>query len=355
VFDTLGGRTFHHVGEKGPIRPTGRLPATIPPMRAVLCKEFGPPESLVVEDVASTEPGPGQIRIAVHAAGLNFPDTLMVAGTYQFKPPFPFSPGMECAGVVDALGPGASLSIGDRVLAMPGTGGFAEEVVVHEVQTQRIPDTMSFVEAAGFPVTYGTTLHALRDRGRLRAGETLLVFGAAGGVGLNAVELGKILGANVIACAGSDAKLEIARKYGADHTINYSTESIKDRVKEITGGAGADVIFDPVGGDAFDQALRCIAWDGRLLVIGFAGGTIPSAPANLILLKNCSVVGVFWGAWAQREPAGNRANFEEMLGWFEEGKIRPHVSATFPLERVPEAMAALLSRSTTGKVVISTR
>jgi NADPH:quinone reductase len=323
-------------------------------MKAVVCREFGPPETLRVEDVESPEPGPGQIRIRVRAAGLNFPDTLMVAGTYQLKPPFPFTPGMEAAGVVDAAGEGSAFNAGDRVLAMTGTGAFAEEAVVGDAQAMRIPDTMSFDEAAAFPVTYGTTLHALRDRGRLRQGEALLVFGAAGGVGLNAVEIGKILGANVIACASSEAKLAVARAYGADHGIDYSTESIKDRVKEITGGAGADVVYDPVGGDAFDQALRCIAWDGRLLVIGFASGTIPKAPANLVLLKQCSVVGVFWGAWAQREPDANRRNFEEMLEWYRQGKIRPHVSATFGLERVPDAMQSLLSRRTTGKVVITT-
>jgi NADPH2:quinone reductase len=325
-------------------------------MRAVLCKEFGPPESLVVADIDVREPGPYEVRIDVHAAGLNFPDTLLIAGQYQMKPPFPFSPGMECAGVVEAAGPHVhDLAPGDRVLAMPGVGAFAEQVVVHVSQVMKIPDAMSFEEAAAFPITYGTTLHALIDRGALHEGETLLVFGAAGGVGLNAVELGAILGAEVIACAGSDAKLDLARTYGAKHVVNYSTESIKDRVKELTGGAGADVVYDPVGGDAFDQALRCIAWDGRLLVIGFASGRIPSAPANLVLLKQCSVVGVFWGAWAQKNPDANRAHFARMLGWFEQGRLRPHVSARYPLADVPEAMRALLGRSTTGKVVIDTR
>jgi len=325
-------------------------------MRAVLCKAYGPPESLVVDEVSSPEPGRGEVRVSVHAAGLNFPDTLMIAGTYQFKPPFPFSPGMECAGVIDAVGPDVStVQPGDRVMAMTGTGAFAEEVVTNEMSVMRIPDAMTFEEAAGFPVTYGTTMHALIDRGRLGEGQSLLVFGAAGGVGLNAVELGALLGASVIACASSEEKLAVARTYGAHHGIDYSKESIKDRVKEITGGKGADVIYDPVGGDAFDQALRCIAWDGRLLVIGFASGRIPSAPANLVLLKQCSIVGVFWGAWAQRDPHANRANFEQMFRWFEEGKIHPHVSATFPLDGVPEAMKALLSRSTTGKVVVSVR
>jgi NADPH2:quinone reductase len=325
-------------------------------MRAVLCKEFGPPSSLVVEDVPARDPGPYEVRLDVHAAGLNFPDTLLIAGQYQLKPPFPFSPGMECAGVVSSVGPHVTeLAVGDRVLAMPGIGAFAEQVVVHVSQTMKIPDAMPFAEAAAFPVTYGTTLHALQDRGALREGETLLVFGAAGGVGLNAVELGAILGAEVIACAGSDGKLELAKSYGAKHGINYSTESIKDRVKELTGGAGADVVYDPVGGDAFDQALRCIAWDGRLLVIGFASGRIPAAPANLILLKQCQIVGVFWGAWAQRNPDANRAHFERMLGWYEQGRLKPHVSARFGLEQVPEAMAALLGRSTTGKVVIEPR
>lgn len=301
-------------------------------------------------------PGSGQVKIAVHAAGLNFPDTLMVAGKYQVKPPLPFSPGMECAGVVMEVGAGVSeVKTGDRVMASPGVGAMAEEVIAPAAGTFRIPDSMSFEQAAGFPVTYGTTYYALVDRARLKPGEVLMVHGAAGGVGSNAVEIGKILGATVIATAGSDAKLEVARGYGADHTINYSTESIKDRTRALTLDRGADVIFDPVGGDVFDESLRCIAPEGRLLVIGFASGRIPSAPANLMLLKDASLVGVFWGGFTKRDPGRNRANFEAMFRWFEAGKLHPPVSKVFPLEAVPQAMNALLSRQATGKLVICVR
>jgi NADPH:quinone reductase len=301
-------------------------------------------------------PGSGQVRIAVHAAGLNFPDTLMVAGKYQVKPPLPFSPGMECAGVVMEVGAGVSeVKQGDRVMASPGIGAMAEEVIAAAAGTFRIPDDMSFEQAAGFPVTYGTVYYALVDRARLKPGEVLMVHGAAGGVGSNAVEIGKILGATVIATAGSDAKLEVARGCGADHTINYSTESIKERTRALTGDRGADVIFDPVGGDVFDESLRSLAPEGRLLVIGFASGRIPSAPANLMLLKDASLVGVFWGAFAKRDPARNRKNFEAMFRWFEAGKLHPHVSKVFPLDAVPQAMNALLSRQATGKLVIRVR
>lgn len=301
-------------------------------------------------------PGSGQVKIAVHAAGLNFPDTLMVAGKYQVKPPLPFSPGMECAGVVMEVGAGVSeVKTGDRVMASPGVGAMAEEVIAPAAGTFRIPDTMSFEQAAGFPVTYGTTYYALVDRARLKPGEVLMVHGAAGGVGSNAVEIGKILGATVIATAGSDAKLEVARGYGADHTINYSTESIKDRTRALTLDRGADVIFDPVGGDVFDESLRCIAPEGRLLVIGFASGRIPTAPANLMLLKDASLVGVFWGGFTKRDPARNRKNFESMFRWFEAGKLRPPVSKVYPLAAVPQAMNALLSRQATGKLVIRVR
>ena len=324
-------------------------------MRAVLCKAFGPPESLVVEDVPAPKLGPRKVRISVHAAGLNFFDTLMIVGQYQLKPPFPFSPGAECAGVVTEIGDGVtSVKPGDRVMATTGWGAVAEEAVAPEGNVFRIPARMSFNEAAGFPITYGTVYHALVDRGRLKAGEVLLVHGAAGGVGLNAVELGKILGATVIAAAGSDDKLQVAKRYGADHVINYSRESIRDRVKALTNDQGADVIFDPVGGDAFDQSLRCINWDGRLLVIGFASGKIPQAPANIVLIKGFSVVGVYWGAFAQRDPVRNRANFDTMLGWYEAGKLKPHVSMTFPLDQVPQALQALIQRKATGKVVITT-
>jgi NADPH2:quinone reductase len=323
-------------------------------VKAMIANAWGGPESLVYGDLPLAEMGPRSVRIKVHAAGLNFPDTLMIAGKYQFKPSFPFAPGMECAGIVEAVGEKVrDLKAGDRVLATTGHGSFAEAVIADAGGVYKIPDSMSFELAAGFPITYGTTYHALVDRGRMKKGEVLLVHGAAGGVGLNAVELGKVLGATVIGTVGSDEKAAIVKQYGADHVINYSTESIKDRVKELTGGNGADVIYDAVGGDAFDQSLRCIAWDGRLLVIGFASGRIPEAPANMALIKGCSIVGVFWGAFAAREADKNRANFAALFSLFEQGKLKPHVSATFPLTQVPQAMQALLSRKTTGKVVIT--
>ena len=322
-------------------------------MKAVLCNAFGPPESLVLEEVPSPPTGPGDVRVAVQAAGLNFPDTLIGAGKYQVKPAFPFSPGLECAGVIMDVGAEVrGLQAGDRVMALPDHGAMAEELVLGAHRVFRIPDRMTFVEAAGFAITYGTVMHAFADRAHLKAGETLLVHGAAGGVGLNAVELGKLMGATVIACAGTDEKLEVARQYGADHLVNYSTESIRDRVKALTNDKGADVIFDPVGGDAFDQSMRCIAWGGRLLVIGFASGRIPAAPANLILLKACDIVGVYWGGFMLHQPQKARENFAQLFRWFEEGRLRPHVSMTFPLYQVPEAMRALLSRKPTGKVII---
>ena len=296
------------------------------------------------------------MKIAVHAAGLNFPDTLMVAGKYQVKPPFPFSPGMECAGVVTEVGDEVTeVKPGDRVMAAPGHGGMAQEAIAPADFVFRIPDSMSFEQAAGFPVTYGTVYYALVDRAKLQPGETLLVHGAAGGVGSNAVEIGKILGAKIIATAGSEEKLAVAKGWGATEGINYSKESIKDRMKALTNGRGADVIFDPVGGDVFDESLRAIAMDGRLLVIGFASGRIPVAPANMMLLKNCAVVGVYWEGFARKNPKKNRANFEAMFRWFEAGKLKPVASKVFPLDQVPQAMNALLARQATGKLVISVR
>jgi NADPH2:quinone reductase len=325
-------------------------------MKAMVCKAWGGPDSLVFEDFPAAPLEPNEVRVAVAAAGLNFPDTLMIAGKYQIKPPFPFVPGSEVAGRVVEVGSACRrLKVGDRVMSttsMKGGGGFCEEAVVAEAMCFRIPDAMSWSEAAGFPITYGTTYHALVQRAHLKAGEVLLVHGAAGGVGLNAVELGKVMGATVNGTVGSDEKKDIVRQYGADHVINYSTETIKDRVKQLTGDKGADVIYDAVGGDAFDQSLRCIAWEGRLLVIGFASGRIPQAPANLLLLKGCEIVGVFWGSFAQREPETHRANFETMFKWYEQGKLKPHVSMTFPLAEVPQAMHALLARKSTGKIVI---
>ena len=324
-------------------------------MRAVVCRQYGPPSVLKLEELPDPVPGPGQVRLAVHAAGVNFADTLLVAGTYQEKPPFPFSPGLEAAGTVDAVGPGVThLKPGQRVMAVLGHGGFADLALAPAAAAVPIPDTMDFVTAAGFAVAYGTSHVALRHRGRLQAGETLLVHGAAGGVGLTAVQIGKVMGATVIATARGADKLAVAKANGADHAIDYAAEDVKARVNEITGNKGADVIYDPVGGDVFDASLRCIAWEGRLLVIGFAAGRIPSAPANLLLVKNASAVGVYWGAYMRRNPGVIRASFEELLRWYAEGRLAPHVSNTFEMAEAAAALEMLQQRKSTGKVVVVT-
>ncbi len=322
-------------------------------MKALVCRQYGPPESLVFEELPTPEVGPGQIRIRVHACGVNFPDTLIIEGKYQFKPEPPFAPGGEVAGIVDALGEGVTgFQTGDRVMALTGWGGYAEEVVVDADRVQALPDSMDFETGASFAMTYGTSIHALIQRGQLKEGETLLVLGAGGGVGLAAVELGKVLGARVIAAAGSAEKLAIAQAYGADELINYREESLKDRVKELTEGRGADVIYDAVGGDAFDDALRCINWNGRLLVVGFASGRIPTPPANLPLLKGCSIVGVFWGRFRQEEPEANRQNFETLFQWHRDGRLKPHISHRLPLAEGARAMRILTNREAIGKVVL---
>jgi NADPH2:quinone reductase len=324
-------------------------------MRAVLCKEWGGPEKLAVEDVPSPPIRDGAVRIAVHAAGINFADLLLISGQYQEKPPFPFTPGMEAAGTVTEVGAGvATLKAGDRVMALTGTGGYAEEIVVDVNRVYKIPDKMDFASAAGFPVVYGTSHGAFDWRAHLKSGEWLLVHGAAGGVGLTAVELGKVMGAKVIACAGSTEKLEIARQYGADHLIDYSREDIRERVKAITGGRGADVVYDPVGGDAFDASLRSIAWGGRIIIIGFASGHIPQAPANILLVKNIDVIGFYWGSYQARKPELLRDSYAKLLGWFEQGKLKPHISARIDLKDVAQAMNLLRERKSTGKVVLTT-
>jgi NADPH2:quinone reductase len=323
-------------------------------VKAVVCKAFGLPDMLVIGELPEPTPGEGQVQIQVKAAGVNFADTLMIAGKYQVKPPFPFAPGLECAGLVSAVGPKVQrLMVGDRVMAICGWGGMAELAVVDETAVIAIPESMEMTVAAGFPVIYGTVYHGLVDRGRLQSGETLLVHGAGGGVGLCAVEVGKLLGARVIATAGGDAKLQLAKSYGADHLIDYSREDIRERVKALTNGRGADVIFDPVGGDAFDHSLKAIAWDGRLLVVGFASGRIPAAPANLVLIKGCSVIGVIWGAFATRDPVRNRENFSILLRWHADRRLRPHISATYPMEHAADAFNALLQRKIAGKAVIA--
>ncbi|QQS12423.1 MAG: NADPH:quinone oxidoreductase family protein [Rhodospirillales bacterium] len=325
-------------------------------MRAMISEQIGGPESLVLKELPSAPLKKGQVRIAVHAAGVNFPDTLIIQDKYQFKPPRPFAPGHEVGGVVSEVGEGvADYKVGDRVIAAIGHGGYADEVVADQTQLLPMPPNMSFEEGAAFTMTYGTSYYALKQRADPKPGETLLVLGAAGGVGLTAVELGALMGLKVIAAVGSDEKMEICRKYGATMFVNYNTEKMRDKVKELTGGKGADIVYDAVGGDAFDEAIRCINWYGRLLVIGFASGRIPSLPANLALLKSCDVRGVFYGAWRAREPAEARKNFDEMFAWVRDGKLKPHISMTFPLEKAADAMNALLSRKATGKVVIKTR
>ncbi|BAU77157.1 NADPH:quinone oxidoreductase family protein [Metapseudomonas furukawaii] len=325
-------------------------------MKAVLCKAFGPADTLVLEEVASPEPKKNEVLIEVHAAAVNFPDTLIIEGKYQFKPPFPFSPGGEAAGVVAAVGEKVShLKPGDRVMALTGWGSFAEQVAAPAYNVMPIPKGIDFNSAAAFGMTYGTSMHALKQRANLKAGETLLVLGASGGVGLAAVEIGKAMGARVIAAASSAEKLEVARAAGADELINYSSEDLKERVKALTGGQGADVIYDPVGGDLFDAAVRAINWNGRLLVVGFASGRIPELPVNLALLKGASVVGVFWGSFAQRQPQDNLANFQQLFAWYAEGKLKPLVSRTFPLERAADAINCLASRQAVGKVVVEVR
>jgi NADPH2:quinone reductase len=326
-------------------------------MKAVLCKAYGPPESLSFEEIESPALSRSSVRIGVHACGVNFPDVLIIQGEYQFKPPFPFSPGAEVSGVVLEVGSDVTnVAVGDRVIGMTGWNGFAEEVVVDAGKCLKMPARMDFATAAALPMTYGTSYHALVQRARLSAGETLLVHGATGGVGTAAVEIGKLLGARVIASAGSDEKLATLQKlYGVEHVVNYRTNAAwKERVKELTNGQGADVIYDPVGGDVFEQSLRCINWNGRLLVVGFASGPIPSAKANLILLKGCAVVGVFWGAFSAREPEVNAANFKQLLTWYEQGSLKPAISHRFPLERAAEALNAIVRREVVGKAVLLT-
>ena len=325
-------------------------------MKAMLCKEFGPPESLVLTELPSEPCGAQQVKIGVHACGVNFPDLLIIKGEYQFKPPLPFAPGGEVSGVVLEVGSDVKdFAPGDRVLGMTGWNGYADEVVVDSFRCLKIPNSMDYPTAAGLSMTYGTSYHALVQRGQLKRGETLLVHGAAGGVGTAAVEIGKLLGAKVIASGGDDAKLERVRAaYDVDGVVNYRTESLKDRVKALTGGSGADVIYDAVGGDVFEQSLRCINWEGRLLVIGFASGTIPAAKANLVLLKGCSIVGVFWGAFSARDPETNRKNFEQLFAWHSEGKLRPLISHTFPLEQAAAALNAVKNREVVGKAILTT-
>lgn len=322
-------------------------------MKALLCTRYGGPADLSITDIPDPAPGPGEAVVKVHAAALNFFDTLIIAGKYQTKPEMPFSPAAEFAGTVERLGTGVtSLKAGDRVLGYIGYGAARERVAAPVAQLVKIPDALDFDHAAGLCVTYGTTLHALKDRAHLKSGETLAVLGASGGVGLAAVELGKVMGARVIACASSDDKLEFARKHGADDGINYATKDLKDALRRVTANRGADVIYDPVGGSYAEAALRSIAWQGRFLVVGFATGEIPKIPLNLILLKGCDVLGVFWGSFVQRDVEGHRANTRQLLDWCAQGKLSSHVHAVYPLAEAPVALKAIAARQVMGKVIL---
>ncbi len=322
-------------------------------MKAILCEQYGPPEQLVLTDVALPKAGAGQVVIQVEACGVNFPDTLIIEGKYQIKPPMPFSPGGEVAGIITEVGEGVNhLRVGDRVFSLTGYGGFAEQVAANAATTLPMLPDMDFVTAASTMYTYGTSYHALKDRASLQPGETLLVLGAAGGVGLAAVQLGVLMGARVIAAASSDKKLEVCRRLGAAETINYTTETLRDRIKELTDGKGVDVVYDPVGDRYAEPALRSLAWKGRYLVVGFAGGDIPSIPLNLALLKGASIIGVFWGAFAQREPKTSLQNFRQILDWISAGQLSQHIHNTYSLADSPKALRDLLKRRVVGKAVV---
>lgn len=323
--------------------------------RAVVCRELGLPDTLdFVQDWSVPELGPNDVLVGVKAAGLNFPDVLIIQGKYQVQPELPFVPGGECAGVVKAVGDAVTRwNVGDEVIQMGAFGGFSEEIVANEHALLPKPSRLSMTEAAGIGITYFTSYHALVQRAKIQPGETLLVLGAAGGVGSTAVELGKALGARVIAAASSDEKLELCKQLGADEVINYSTESLKDRIKALTDGRGVDVVYDPVGGDFSEVAVRSMAWNGRFLVIGFASGPIPKIPLNLTLLKGCSIVGVFWGRFMAEEPEVHKTNIETLWAWFEEGKIKPVVTDVFPIEDYEAGYAAMTERRARGKVIFT--
>ncbi|CAG9196580.1 NADPH:quinone reductase-like Zn-dependent oxidoreductase [Paraburkholderia tropica] len=321
-------------------------------MRAIRCNQYGPPDTLSIEELPDLVPGAGQVVIDVKAAAVNFPDVLIIENKYQVKPPLPFTPGAEVAGVVRAAGEGVKLAPGTRVVAYVGNGGFAQQAIAEAAACVPLPEGADFATAAAFTLAYGTSHHAVVDRAALRAGETMLVLGAAGGVGLAAVEIGKALGARVIAAASSDEKLDVCRRFGADATINYTTEDLRERIKALTDGKGPDVIYDPVGGEYAEPAFRSIGWRGRYLVVGFANGEIPKLPLNLALLKGASLVGVFWGDFARREPQNNAAAFAEMVGWIGAGKLKPYVSKRYTLEETAQALKDMASRKVTGKIVI---
>jgi NADPH2:quinone reductase len=323
-------------------------------VKALVCREYGPPETLKIEDLSVPAPGAGEILVDTRAAGINFPDLLLIAGKYQVNIPPPFVPGIEVSGVVEAVGKGVTrFSPGDRIIATPKAGGFAEKCVASDNLCMPLPTGMGFEEGAGFTITYATSYHAFRQSTELKPGETVLVLGAAGGVGITAVEIAKALGAKVIAAASSDEKLAFAREAGADETINYSNLSLRDAVKNTTGGKGVDVVYDPVGGELAQMALRSLAWHGRYLVIGFASGDIPAFPANIALLKEASIIGVWWGTWSTNNVGDSLQNMTELAAMVEAGKLNPKVTESFPLERFEDAFAAISERRAKGKVVLT--
>jgi NADPH2:quinone reductase len=322
-------------------------------MKAVLCKTLDGPDALVVEELPDPQPGPGEVVVRVKAAALNFFDTLITRGKYQYKPPLPFSPGGEMAGVVESVGAGvAGLKPGQRVCAYMESGAVREKIVVRAETLVPVPDAVSDEAAAGVTITYGTAVHGLKDRGQVRPGETVAVLGASGGAGLAAVEIAKLMGARVIAAASSTEKLDICKQHGADDVLNYDTTDLKQGLRHLTGGRGVDVIYDCVGDKYAEPALRAIAWGGRFLVIGFAAGQIPKIPINLTLLKSCAIVGVFWGEAAKRDSAAHRENMTQVLGWVSEGRLKPHVHATYPMERTAEGIKSLETRRVVGKVIV---
>lgn len=323
-------------------------------MKAILCSQFCGPDDLVLSDIPDPVAGPGEAVIAIKSAALNFFDLLMIQGKYQVKPPFPFSPAAEIAGVIESVGAGVTdVKVGDRVAASVGHNGAREKVAAPVTSIVKIPDTLSFDRAAGVIVIYGTAYHALADRADPKPGETLAVFGAAGGTGLAACELGKAMGLKVIACASSDEKLDFAKKHGADMTLNYAKEDLREGLKRLGGEKGIDIVFDPVGGDFAEIGVRSLGWKGRFLVIGFAGGQIPKIPLNLALLKGCDIRGVFWGAYMKRDPKHGRAALEKLMQWAAEGKISSHVDRTFPLAKTTEALKVLAERKAMGKVILN--
>jgi NADPH2:quinone reductase len=324
-------------------------------MKAILCKQFGPPDTLVFEEVPGLKPGKGDVVISVKAAGVNFPDTLIIQNKYQFKPELPFSPGSECSGIVKEVGEGVTkLKPGEAVVALTTYGAFAEEVVTKESKCMPLPKGIDLKQAAGFTLTYGTSYHALKDRAHLQKGETLLVLGAAGGVGSAAIELGKLMGARVIACASSDEKLDACKQIGADELINYEKEDLRERIKHLSSEKGVDVVYDAVGGKYAEPAVRSMAWNGRYLVVGFAAGEIPKIPLNLTLLKGCAIVGVFWGVFMGKEPALAVQNQIQLMTWLAKGTLKPLISSVYPLAEAPRALTDLMERKVKGKVVLVT-